>query len=86
MQFKTMRTYVGVMYQGKVDNYFASNKADMIGAKIELVGTWGVRLSTAKDCIIVPLSNIAFLSELEPVKGTDARSLNKEQKTPPERN
>lgn len=85
MKFKSMRTYIGVQFQGKVDTYFAVNKADMIGADIELVGTWGARITTDKDSLIVPLANVAFLSELEPLKMANAREINKEQKIPHER-
>ncbi len=56
-----IQCYQAVRFQGTLQTFFANNKSkkmtDVEMAPLEI----GVKISTAKDCIIVPYANIAAL-------------------------
>lgn len=60
MDIKAVKTYQAVEFQNKLESFFIKNaQKKMSDLKITVIEHLGVRLSSAKDDIIVPFANIA---------------------------
>jgi len=60
IDIKSIRAYQAVSFESKLDTFFSVEQTpNRAGCKIEIVDGIGVLLSTAKDSVIVPFTNIS---------------------------
>lgn len=62
---KAVKVYQAVEFEGKLSTYFVEVVKDnrMVGLKMSLWEGVGVKLATAKDSIVVPFANIAYIKD-----------------------
>lgn len=63
MRLKEIKTYQAVNFQNQLETFFSLAVARMSDIKMEET-SWGVRITTQKDDVIVSYNNIAYAKPL----------------------
>lgn len=75
MKIKAIKTYQAVSFQKSLHNYFTAERDAFRDLELELLKDVGcVAIKSAKDHILVPLTNVAFMIPLTAqTKGKDTK-------------
>jgi len=71
-KIKSIRTYQAVQFDGKPETFFTSkNIANRIGVSIKILNSVFIEVSSPRDRVLIPITNISGVYTYETVKDSE---------------